>query len=175
MRAHGSYTDISLPCCLIRLARVLCRRVGRCVLFSTFPRPLLFRQTTNVTLDNCQGVGVVLADCIASVDVVNCKKVQVQVTGQTPTVSFDKTSGAMLFITRAAKDSTTIVTSMSTEINVTLPGATENDDAVRRCARSARPPASRSRPLCPHARSHPHRPRFRLPSSLCPTSRATRS
>ena len=42
MRAHGSYTDIPLPCCLIRLARVLCRRVGRCVLFFDFSSPASF-------------------------------------------------------------------------------------------------------------------------------------
>lgn len=60
---------------------------------------------------------------------VNCKSVEVQSTGKVPTILVDKTDGCQLYLGAEALD-TAIITSKTSECNVSTPGATQDDDDV---------------------------------------------
>lgn len=49
-----------------------------------------------VTLDSCEQVKVLLDSALSSVELVNCKRMQVQIRGQCPTVAIDKTDGCLV-------------------------------------------------------------------------------
>ena len=57
---------------------------------------------------------------MASVEVVNSKSLQLQVTGKSPTVNVDKTDGFHLFLSKDGLD-TELLSSKSSEINVSWP------------------------------------------------------
>eukprot|EP00296_Roombia_truncata_P001098 JP436820.1.p1 GENE.JP436820.1~~JP436820.1.p1 ORF type:complete len:206 (+),score=107.71 JP436820.1:1-618(+) len=73
-----------------------------------------------LTLDACIKTSVVVNSVLASVDIVNCKNVEVQILGKAATVAIDKTSGCTLYLSDECREAT-IVTGMSSEINVVLP------------------------------------------------------
>jgi len=71
-------------------------------LFSYLPLPL-FQATINitgkckgVTVDTCEQVKVLLDGALSSVELVNCKRMQVQIRGKSPTVAIDKTDGCLV-------------------------------------------------------------------------------
>merc|ERR1711862_426593 len=76
------------------------------------------------------GSGVVFDDVVATVEIINGKKVQVQANGALNQISIDKTEGATVYLQTPASQSAEIVTSLTSEINIVLPGATEEDDMV---------------------------------------------
>ncbi|KAL0491757.1 cyclase-associated protein 1 [Acrasis kona] len=86
-------------------------------------------KVNNIILDSCKKSGVILDDAVASVEMVNCQSVKVQVVGSVPTVNVDKTDGVVIYLSEASIN-TTIITSKSSEMNVCVPGATEDDDSV---------------------------------------------
>ncbi|XP_038052180.1 adenylyl cyclase-associated protein 1-like [Patiria miniata] len=73
-----------------------------------------------ITLDSCKKTGLVLDQCMGSVDTVNCQSVKLQVTGKVPIVSIDKTDGAMLYLSPDSLD-TIVVAAKSSEMNVLIP------------------------------------------------------
>jgi adenylyl cyclase-associated protein len=75
-----------------------------------------------ITLDDCSKTSVVFDTCIASFEVVNCKGVEVQVTGQVPSVAIDKTTGIQLYLSKTSLH-TELTTSKSDAMNVLLPTA----------------------------------------------------
>jgi len=82
-----------------------------------------------ILMDDCEKTAVVCNEgCVSSVDVVNCKSVEVQIDKNAPTLLVDKTDGLQIYL---QKDSMAlnIITSKSSEVNVSVPGATEDDDA----------------------------------------------
>eukprot|EP01125_Pyxidicula_operculata_P001570 TRINITY_DN11422_c0_g1_i1.p1 TRINITY_DN11422_c0_g1~~TRINITY_DN11422_c0_g1_i1.p1 ORF type:complete len:157 (-),score=54.55 TRINITY_DN11422_c0_g1_i1:104-574(-) len=83
-----------------------------------------------VVIEASSGSGVIFDDVISTVEVINCKKLQVQANGAVPSVQVDKSSGVAVFLQTAAGQNADIVTSLSQEVNVTIPGATENDDSI---------------------------------------------
>merc|ERR1711916_362913 len=66
-----------------------------------------------------------LDNCV--VEVINCKSVQVQVTGRVPSINVDKTSGCQLFISNEALD-VEIISSKTDEMNVVIPAVDEDSD-----------------------------------------------
>jgi len=82
-----------------------------------------------VTLDGCKKVGLVCDNIISSVDVINCQSCQVQITGKAPTVSIDKTDGLQVFLSKDGLD-TEVFSSKSSEMNILIPGKTEDADLV---------------------------------------------
>lgn len=68
---------------------------------------------------------------VSAVEIVNCKSVQVQIQGKTPTISVDKTDSGQLYISNECFD-VEIVTSKSSSINVNLPEMGENGDYVEK-------------------------------------------
>jgi len=68
------------------------------------------------------------ADVIASVEVANSKKINLQATGSIPNIQLDNVNGATIYLTNDNKAGVEIITCSATEINVVVAGATENDD-----------------------------------------------
>ena len=81
----------------------------------------------NVRIDTCRDLIVVVHSALSGVEVVNCKKVKIQVQNSVPSFAIDKTDGIVVglsFASRAAQ----LVTSKSSEMNVTFP-VSEAEDA----------------------------------------------
>lgn len=55
-------------------------------------------------VDNCKKVGLVVDTVVSTVDVVNCKSCQLQITGKAPTTVIDKTDGMQLYLSRETLD-----------------------------------------------------------------------
>ena len=49
-----------------------------------------------LSVDSCQRLGVLFEDLVASCELVNSTKVQVQVTGVVPTIAIDKCDGVQV-------------------------------------------------------------------------------
>lgn len=84
-----------------------------------------------ITLDNCKKTSIVLDSTLSTIDVINCKSVQAQILGTTPTISIDKTDGMNLFLNPKCLD-IQVYSSKSSEMNISIPGATSEDDYVER-------------------------------------------
>jgi len=85
---------------------------------------------TSISVENAKGSGIIFDDVIATVEVVNSQKIQLQANGQVGSIVLDKTHGATLFIQTARGLGANIVTSQVSGINVNTPGAREEDDMV---------------------------------------------
>lgn len=78
-----------------------------------------------ITIDSCKKTNVVFEEAISSCEVVNCNGVKIQVTYKVPSISIDKTSGGMVYLSKDGLD-TQIFTSKSDELNVSIPGPSED-------------------------------------------------
>jgi len=85
-------------------------------------------KTSSIALDSCTKTAIVFDDVIATAEIVNCKRVQVQVNGAVPNISVDKTEGLTIYVQSDAGRKVEVVTSASVDVNVVTPGKTENDD-----------------------------------------------
>lgn len=82
-----------------------------------------------VTIDACTRCGILIETVVASCEIVNSRKVEVQATGSLPTVCIDSTDGCRIYLTKAAALETDITSSKSSEMNVVILGDVETDDA----------------------------------------------
>jgi len=82
-----------------------------------------------ITLDDSTKTAVVFEQVVSSFDVVNCRSVEVQATGKVPSIAIDKTSGCQIYLSKDSLDAE-IVTSKSSEMNVLIPGSSEDQDLV---------------------------------------------
>lgn len=79
-----------------------------------------------VRIDQCGNVTVLLSAALSGVEVVNSKKMKIQVREKLPSVAIDKTDGILVGLTWAARDAI-ITTSKSSEMNVTFPLSDKED------------------------------------------------
>ncbi|KAI5062933.1 hypothetical protein GOP47_0021480 [Adiantum capillus-veneris] len=86
-------------------------------------------KVNNITLDKCRKTGVVFKDVVSAFEVVNCTSVEVQCQNTAPSISVDNTTGCQIYLSKNSLG-TCITTAKSSEINVLVPGATENSDLV---------------------------------------------
>ena len=78
-------------------------------------------KVTAITLDKCQGTGIVFKGAVASFDVVNSKKVQVQLAeGDCPQFSVDKSEGVKIFINESAKANSSFITAHAQEVLIVV-------------------------------------------------------
>jgi adenylyl cyclase-associated protein len=77
-----------------------------------------------ITIDSCKKTNVIFDEAISSCEVVNCNGVKVQVVVKVPAVTIDKTSGGVVYLSNEGLD-TQIFTSKSDELNVCIPGPSE--------------------------------------------------
>jgi adenylyl cyclase-associated protein len=75
----------------------------------------------SLVLDKCERCSVVYDTLISSTEVVNCKKIQLQVTGICPVFTIDKTVNILIWLSEASKSVSTFTTSLSSELNVSFP------------------------------------------------------
>lgn len=71
-------------------------------------------------VDSCRDVRVVVSNLISSVEIIRCKKIQVQVTGWVPCFHLDCVDGCTIFLSEEGK-SCQFATSKISEINVSYP------------------------------------------------------
>ena len=83
------------------------------------------------SLDSCQKTGVLLESVVAAVDVVNCKSIQLQILGKTPTIALDKTDSGQVFLSASCLD-VEILTAKCSAININIPEIGENGDYAER-------------------------------------------
>ena len=77
-----------------------------------------------ITIDSCKKTNVVFDEAISSCEVVNCNGVKVQVVVKVPAITIDKTSGGVVYLSKEGLG-TQIFTSKSDELNVSIPGPSE--------------------------------------------------
>ncbi|EPZ31126.1 Cyclase-associated/septum formation inhibitor domain-containing protein [Rozella allomycis CSF55] len=73
---------------------------------------------------NCKKVAIVADQIVSTVEIVNSKGMQIQILGKCPTISVDKTDGTSL--------DTEILSAKCSELNVSLPGANDDDDLIEK-------------------------------------------
>ncbi|KAL4855712.1 Cyclase-associated protein 1 [Chlorella vulgaris] len=100
------------------------------VIDDTQPKQTVRGKVNAITLDKCSRTGLLFDSVVATVELVNCAGVEVQCTGSVPTVAVDKCDGCQLYLPRGSLEGTDITTAKSSEVNVILPGATEDSDPV---------------------------------------------
>lgn len=75
----------------------------------------------SLVLDKCEKCSVVYETLISSAEVVNSKKIQLQVTGVCPVFTIDKTINVLVWLSAESKAVSTFTTSLSSELNVSFP------------------------------------------------------
>ena len=80
-----------------------------------------------VRIDSCANVTVLLHGALSGIEVVNSKRMKMQVKDRVPSVAIDKTDGCLVGLPWSSRDAL-ITTSKSSEMNVTFP-ASEGEDA----------------------------------------------
>jgi len=75
----------------------------------------------SLILDKCTGCAVVYDTLISSAEMVNCKKIQLQVNGVCPVFTIDKTSIVTIYVSKESMAVSTFTTSLSSEMNVSFP------------------------------------------------------
>jgi len=83
----------------------------------------------SLCMDKCVRTSVVVGDMVAAVEIVNSSGVEFQTTGVVPTIAVDNVAGAQLYLSRASLGCA-ITTAKSTEVNVLIPGATDDADLL---------------------------------------------
>lgn len=74
----------------------------------------------SIFLDSCRKSSVVFDTVVSSAEFVNCQSVQMQVLGNVPTISIDKTDGCQMYLSEKSLG-VEIVSSKSSEMNVLIP------------------------------------------------------
>lgn len=76
----------------------------------------------SLALDQCTNCSVIYDDLISSTEVVNCKRIQLQVNGISPVFTIDKTMNIMVYLmSQEILELATFTTSLSSEMNVSFP------------------------------------------------------
>jgi adenylyl cyclase-associated protein len=79
-----------------------------------------------VTVDSCEQTKVLIDTAISAVELVNCKRMQIQVREKVPTVAIDKTDGCLTYLSAQSLD-TVFTTAKSSEMNVAFPNPKSAD------------------------------------------------
>lgn len=87
----------------------------------------------NITLDSCHDVQLLFDNVVGACEIVNCQKVKVQANVAVPTVSIDKCDGAIIYLMqRDILPNVQLVTSKSSEINVSWPSSNPEENFIER-------------------------------------------
>ena len=85
----------------------------------------------SIQVDGCKKLTVEFKQVVSMFEVVNSERVTVYVTENVPSVSIDKTDGASIHLSRkAVANPPQIITSKVSELNLVVPGKTDDDDPV---------------------------------------------
>jgi adenylyl cyclase-associated protein len=92
---------------------------------------LLEGKAKNIVFDSCKKTKLIFDNAVSSIEIVNCKGVQVQCKGVVPSVAIDKTDGCLVYISWEGRE-VQFVTSKSSEMNVAFPEAAGSDEYVEK-------------------------------------------
>ncbi|KUF83190.1 Adenylyl cyclase-associated protein [Phytophthora nicotianae] len=92
---------------------------------------LLEGKAKNIVFDSCKKTKLIFDNAVSSIEIVNCKGVQVQCKGVVPSVAIDKTDGCLVYISWEGRE-VQFVTSKSSEMNVAFPQGAGSDDYVEK-------------------------------------------
>jgi len=83
-----------------------------------------------ISLNSSKKVALIFDNVISAVEIANSQRVQVQVNGSVPSIMVDKTTGCTLYLQSPESRKAEIVSSVSTEIKVVVPGKTADSDPI---------------------------------------------
>jgi adenylyl cyclase-associated protein len=86
-------------------------------------------KVNQITIDKSSRTGVVFDSVVAAADIVNSKKIQLQCTGTLQSLSIDKVEEAQVYLNKNCLEAL-ITTSLSSDVNIFIPGATDDADLV---------------------------------------------
>ncbi|KAF9907870.1 hypothetical protein EC991_010468 [Linnemannia zychae] len=78
-------------------------------------------KVTSIAMDSCTKTGLCVESLTTSLNVVNSKSIQLQILGTAPTVSLDKVDSCMVYLSRECMDTTGILTTKCSGVNVLTP------------------------------------------------------
>jgi adenylyl cyclase-associated protein len=85
----------------------------------------------SVQVDKCNKTGVVFQSVVSTFEVVNCKRITIQIVESCPSLNVDKTSGVQLILSNeCVKNPPQIITSNATELNLVVPGPKADSDPI---------------------------------------------
>lgn len=73
--------------------------------------------TASLTVDNCEGTGLVLDTLVGGLEISKSKKVQIQILNKSPIINIDHVDQATIYLSKSGLD-VEIITSSTTGINV---------------------------------------------------------
>lgn len=81
----------------------------------------------SIIIDNCKKLGLVFENVVGIVEIINSKAIQLQVLGNVPTISINKTEGCQVYLSKDAINCD-IVSAKSSEMNIMIP---QEDDEYK--------------------------------------------
>jgi len=85
----------------------------------------------SVQVDKCNKTGIVFQSVVSTFEVVNSKRITIQIVESCPSFNVDKTSGVQLILSEeSVKNPPQIITSNATELNLVVPGPKADSDPV---------------------------------------------
>jgi len=85
----------------------------------------------SIQVDNCQKVQIEFPAVVSIFEIFNSQRIGVHCTVALPSVAIDKSAGVIIHLNReSVKAPPKIITSSITEINLSIPGATDEDDPI---------------------------------------------
>jgi hypothetical protein len=83
----------------------------------------------HVTIDNCSNCKIDIAHLLSSVNVLNCQKIELFISGNVPTISIERTQGCQIWLTsEAIQSNPDIVTSNNDQVSLMCPKITNSHD-----------------------------------------------
>lgn len=85
----------------------------------------------SVQVDNCSKLTVIFKSIVSVFEIFNSQRVKIECEEYVPSVAVDKSAGVSVTLSRAAvANPPTLITSSITEMNIVVPGATDEDDPI---------------------------------------------
>lgn len=85
----------------------------------------------SVQVDNCSKTRIVFHSVVSVFEIFNSQRVTIECQEAVPSVAVDKSAGVAIELSRAAvANPPTLITSSITEMNIVVPGATDEDDPI---------------------------------------------
>ena len=86
-----------------------------------------------ISIDNCNGLSILVDSLVSSLDVIKATKFAVQVDGVVPTLLLDQVDGAQIYLSNESL-ATEIFTSKCSALNVVLPPKDDSDEDSKELA-----------------------------------------
>jgi len=85
----------------------------------------------SIQVDNCTKVQIEFPAVVSIFEIFNSQRVNIYCTVAVPSVAIDKSAGVIITLNRqSVKNPPKMITSSITEVNISIPGATDEDDPI---------------------------------------------